>query len=281
MTRTADPLARSAALIDARPHGFAPAVDVQDEGEVDARSMVARISTILSAFGPSDRPLSISEISRRVDLPKSTVSRIVRDLVACRLLERAGRDIRPGMRLFEFGESVERPHDLRRLVLGSMLYLRDSLGLAVQLAVLEHDEVLYLKVVPAHPDGYSPFRSRVARMPAHATAAGKALLAFSAPQVVDRVLSRPMCLVGPHTITEPLLLRRDLAEVVRAGYSTERGESRPGIACVAVPVLDALGNPVLALSVTGPMADVQMDGVVPALQAAGSAVRRRLLRVSR
>lgn len=255
------------------------AVRIEDL-EVDARSMVARISAILTVFGAGDRPLSISEISRRAELPKSTVSRIVRDLVACGMLERIGRDIRPGMRLFEFGESVGRPHDLRRLALGSMLYLRDSLGLAVHLAVLDHDEVLYLKAVPAHPNGYSPFPGRVARMPAHATAAGKALLAFSAPEVVARVVSKPLARVGPRTITQPRILLHDLETVSRSGYSMEREESRPGVACVAVPVADVTGCPVVALSVTGPEADIVLDSVLPALQAAAAAVRRRLLRAS-
>lgn len=243
--------------------------------------MVVRIATILAAFRAGDEPLSVSEIARRTEIPKSTVSRIVRELVECRMLERAGRDIQPGIRLFELGESVERPHDLRRLALGPMLNLRDVLGLTVHLAVLEDDEVLYLSVVPARADGYSPFRSRVARMPAHATAAGKALLAWSAPETVDRVASHPLKRVGPQTITDPDRLVRDLQTARREGYSVERGESRVGATCVAVPVLDAAGDPVVALSVTGRDAEVVLDEVVPVLHAAAAAVQRRILRAAR
>ena len=247
----------------------------------DPRSMVARICAILAAFRPADRALSIAEIARRAELPTSTVSRIVHDLVSSRMLERDGRRVRPGIRLFEFGEAADRPHQLRRASLTPMRNLRDILGLTVHLAMLEHDEVLYIEVLRARKDGYSALPSRVARMPAHATAVGKALLAWSTQEVVDRVVGEPLRPLGPRTITRPARLLEELRATRREGFAIERGESRTGVTCIAVPVLDAAGAPVVALSVMGRDPDVVPALVVPALRAAGEDLRRQLDRVPR
>lgn len=251
------------------------ALEHQQSG-ADARSMVGRISTILDAFSPIDGALSIGELSRRTHLPKSTVSRIVIELVAHRMLERDGRDLRLGMRMFEIGEAVRKPHHLRRVAAVPLASLRRSLDLTSHLAILEWPEVLFLEVLPARQRVFPTFRSRVARMPAHATAVGKAMLAWS-PDFEARTVRTPMTRVTPHTITSPERLHEELVAVRRNGFAVECGESRIGAVCIAAPVLDSLGRPVAALSVTGRDIDVDVNRVAPLVIAAAAAASRGFL----
>lgn len=243
----------------------------------DDTSMVGRVAAILNAYKPRDDELGISELARRSGLPKSTVSRITQDLVEHQFLERAGTGLRLGLRLFELGESATRPRDLRKLALASMSDLRNAVNLTVHLAVLEGNEVVYIEILPAR--GTPPLPSRVGgRMPAYATAVGKALLSRSSPEVIDRVIEGGFVPRGPKTITDAVTLRRELLRIRDAGVAYEREESGPGIACAATVVLSDDGDPVVALSAAGWNRDFDVRRVGLAVQTAAQGLARQIAR---
>ena len=91
--------------------------------------------------------MGITELARRANLPKSTVSRIAANLVDQRLLDRDGDRLYLGVRLFEFGQTVERPRRLRALAHPVMAELRNVTGLSVRLALLEDRDVVLISVV--------------------------------------------------------------------------------------------------------------------------------------
>lgn len=156
----------------------------------DSVSVLDRITAVFEAFGEEDEGLGVSELARRANLPKSTVSRIAADLVGQRFLDREGDKLYLGVRLFELGQTVEQPRRLRHLALPVMTDLRNLTGCTVHLAVLEAADVVVVSLVRGEPA--LPAAGRVGgRMPAHATALGKAILAFSPPDVVARVAAGP------------------------------------------------------------------------------------------
>lgn len=239
--------------------------------------MVARVTAILDAFQPRDDDLGVSELARRTGLPKSTVSRIVQELIDHQFLERSGVGVRLGLRLFELGESATRPRDLRKLALASMSDLRGALNLTVHLAVLERNEVVYLEILRAR--GTPPLPSRVGgRMPAYATGVGKALLAWSDPSVVDDIVAQGLAPVGPKTITDPDRLRRELARIRTSGVAYEREESGSGIACAATAIRTSDGHPVVAMSAAGWSRGFDARRVGLAVQTAAQAVSRQIAR---
>jgi IclR family acetate operon transcriptional repressor len=243
----------------------------------DAESMIGRVAAIFDAFGSGDDALGISEIARRTGLAKSTVSRIVQELTTYKFLERSGSDLQLGLRLFELGESASRPRDLRKIALASMADLRAAVHLTVHLAVLERREVVYIEILPAR--GIPPLPSRVGgRMPAYATAVGKALLAWSDESVVDDVLNQKLVAVGPHTVTDPARLRRELVRVRVNGIAYEHEESAPGVACAATTIRTAAGEPIAALSAAGWVKDVDVKRVGLAVQTAAQTVSRLVAR---
>lgn len=241
----------------------------------DGRSMIARVAAILHAFNHGGATIGISEIGRRTGIPKTTVARIVGELVEHGLLERDGPGVRLGIWMFELGESVPRLHDLRRLALASMADLRARLDLTIHLAVLEGTEVVYVEILRARRT--PPLATRVGgRLPAHTTGVGKALLAWSPESVVEEVLARPLERLAPASITSSESLRRELAQIRLTGVAHDREESRSGISSVATAVLGPDGRPVLAISAAGSTNDVAAGHVEATVREAGRSLSRAL-----
>ncbi|MBE1489336.1 IclR family transcriptional regulator [Plantactinospora soyae] len=236
---------------------------------------VARVSAVLGAFDLRHRELRVSEISRRTGLPKSTTSRLVADLVAYGLLDRTGSALRIGVRLFEFGALAARRRDLRTIALPYLTDLREATGQSVQLAVLAGTDVVHVEMLPGRDAPRMP--SEVGgRLPAHACAAGKALLAFSVDAAVSLVCDRPLRTAGPRTVTAPALLRRQLARVRESGLAYENEESWAGVASVASAVLRADGRPAGAVSVSGASGGLSLRSVGPAVRAVALGISREL-----
>lgn len=238
--------------------------------------MVGRISLILSAFTAQDVSLGVSEIARRSGLPKSSVSRITRELVRIQFLESVQGSLRPGIRLFELGQLAAHPRDLRKLALPSMADVRNATGQTIHLAVLDRTEVVYIEILPGAQGPRLP--SRVGgRLPAHATAVGKALLAFADDEQVTHVLDgSELVRVGPNTITSPTLLRTQLRKVRRDGVAFEWQESGPYVACVAAPVLTHDGQPIAALSVSSRLTNWDEERFKSAVSTAAAALSRTI-----
>lgn len=239
--------------------------------------MVARVGAIFDAFTPEADTLGISELSRRTGLAKSTVSRIVGELVDHQFLERYGDGVRLGLRLFELGESATRPHDLRKIANATMSDLRMAVQLTVHLAVLEGNEVVYVEILPAR--NRPPLPSRVGgRMPAHATSVGKALLAWLDPTTLDALIGDELVKVGPNSITDPARLRRELAKVRADGVAYEREESSPGVACAASAIRAPSGDAIASMSAAGWVRDVDVKRVGLAVKTAALSVSRLVAR---
>ena len=184
----------------------------------DSISVLDRVTAVLEAFG-EDEGLGVSEIARRANLPKSTVSRIVTDLVRERYLDREGNLLHLGLRLFELGQAVERPRRLRRLAHPIMTQLRDLTGETVKLAVLDGSDVVLIASISSR-EGRGSTATAGARTPAEATALGKAILAFSDDGAdLDRDL------------------RRELVEIRRNGIASNVDGA--GAACVASAIIVA------------------------------------------
>src|SRR5918995_1444116 len=112
----------------------------------DSVSVLDGVTAVFEAFGEQDDGLGVSELARRANLPKSTVSRIAADLVAQRFLDRDGDKLYLSVRLFELGQTVEQPRRLRHAALPVMVELRDATGQTVNLAVLEGADVVIITI---------------------------------------------------------------------------------------------------------------------------------------
>ncbi|KQQ94672.1 hypothetical protein ASF62_11460 [Leifsonia sp. Leaf325] len=241
----------------------------------DSVSVLDRVTAVFDAFGDHDEGLGISELARRANLPKSTVSRIAADLVTQRFLDRDGDRLYLGVRLFELAMAVERPRRLRHAALPVMTDLRDVTGHSVQLAVLEDDDVVFVMVMRGGPESKPAVRVGE-RLPARGTALGKAMLAFSPPAVLERLIAgAPEGLDGrvPGDQTE---LRRGLSDIRKSGLAVEKEMPANDRVCVAAPILGLGGVPIAAISVVGSAPGLVPERIGPAVRAAAMALGRRL-----
>ena len=124
------------------------------------------------------------------------------------------------------------------------------------------------------------------RLPTHATALGKALLAFSSPEMVDRIIADGLERYTQNTLTDPERLRQSLASIRLTRVAVSRWELEPEVSAVAAPVFGSGGMAVAALELTVPdlRSDLQTASSVLTVAARGLSrelaadTPRRLLR---
>jgi IclR family acetate operon transcriptional repressor len=235
---------------------------------------VARVGLLLSAYGPDDCSLGVSELARRTGLAKSTVHRLAQELAAKGLLDRDGPGLRLGLRLFELGQLVPMQRTLREAAMPYMADLREVLRQTVSLAILEGHEVVYVEILRSASGPALP--SRVGgRLPAHATGVGKVILAHSPREVVDAVFSQPLERLSARTITSRRVLGGELEKIRSCGTGFDREESGNGIVCSASPVFGPDGI-LGALSVSGWSGRLDLRRAAPAVQTAAVSLSRNL-----
>ena len=239
-----------------------------------AVTVLDRITAVFDAFGEHDEGLGVSELARHANLPKSSISRIAGELVEQGLLDREGDTFYLGARLFEFGQTVERPRRLRHFAYPVMAGLRDLTSQSVQLAVLDGTDVVFLAIARSEP-AIRPHARIGGRLPAHATAVGKAIMAFSPSELVEEVVQGGLAPRTPHTITASDSLVRELLQIRGAGVATEREECVIGRSCMASPVLAPGGEPFAAISVAGSSSDIGGEHLAAAVRAAAATLSHR------
>lgn len=213
-------------------------------------SMVERVTLIMDVFEGRTARLSLEEVARSTQLPRSTAHRILDQLVRLRWLEHTGLGYGLGRRALGLGGGDGAYSRIREAAASRLHHLQIKTGLVVHLAVLDGAEVHYLDKVGGRFAAAVP--SRVGgRAPAHSTALGKAMLAWLEPEDVEARAAGLTGRLTRRTIADLGTLHQELNRVRRRhGLAFERGECFPDIACVAAAVRGPEG-PVAAISLVG------------------------------
>ena len=122
-------------------------------------SVVRRLAAILDAFRARDVYLGVNEIARRTELPKSTVSRLVKEMQEAGFLERKDEKVGLGLQMFEWGERASRRRSVREVALPFMADLREATRQTIHLAVLDGTEVVYVEILHREDAPRLPSRS--------------------------------------------------------------------------------------------------------------------------
>ncbi|MHB8619119.1 MAG: IclR family transcriptional regulator [Chloroflexota bacterium] len=215
-----------------------------------------RVLEILALFSDEQPWLRVTDVSAKIGVSDSTASRLLARLDANGFVERDGRTgfYGVGRRILSLAGVAMNHSELRRAGLEEMHRLVHTLGLGANLAVIRDDALFYV----ANMDGrlaprYYTLLGR--HYPLHATALGKALLAWLDAEEVER-LHRPggdgqLTRYTANTIATLGALQAELVGVRRLGYSTEVEELAMGRACVAAPIRGAGGAVIAAASISG------------------------------
>lgn len=203
-------------------------------GNEPGRTVTSKILAILGVFENTRRSLSLTEVSEMSGVPLSTTHRLVGELVEWGFLSRGpnGR-IQLGIRLWAIAQNAGR--QLRETARPLVQDLFSLTGETSQLAVRDGNSALYIDRV--YGTKRVPRASRVGgRLPLHATAVGKVILAFEEDWVRDAYLMRDLEQPTQHTHTNAHRLADELARIAEQGYATTLEEMRLGSCSIAVPV---------------------------------------------
>jgi DNA-binding IclR family transcriptional regulator len=238
--------------------------------------VVARALGLLEAFDEVHVRLSLTELSRRSGTPVSSTARLASQMLAWGALERdeQGRYC-VGLRLYEVGSLCPRSHDLREVALPFMGDLAEATRQHVLLAVREANVALLVERLSGHHA--MPVLYRVGgRLPLHSTAVGLVLLAFAPEDVQAEVLAQRLSHEPEKVAVTPRSLRRSLADARRERAVVLRRRVPQPTMAVAVPITDAAGRVVAALSLVVPDHTTDPWRLVPALRTTAAAISRGL-----
>jgi len=210
-----------------------------------------RAFNVLALLAEEPRGLSLAELGRRSDIPKSTLFRILTTLQKhrCVVWSDEQRGYRLGARLLELGTSYLDQADLYHVAARPMETLAEECHETVFLGKLEGGQVIYLRRMES-PRSITVVKKLGQRVPAHCTATGVAMLAFLPEAEVDTILDEHgMPSFNEATLTDRDALKQRLAHVRSRGYAIVDGEYNQELLCVSAPVFDHTRRPCASLTV--------------------------------
>ncbi len=206
--------------------------------------------------------LGTNEIARRTGMTPSTVSRQLGTLAASGLVERvatSGR-YRLGLRIVHLANALLARLDVREVARPHLVALVEATGETATLSVPGDQDAITVDFVPG--SHHVQPASRLGRPSiAHATSAGKVMLAFSGRELPDA----PLRAYTPSTITDPQALASEIARVRERGYATAVGEREPDLAAVAAPIRSSRGELEAVVALQGPSSRFDAKAIKAAL----------------
>lgn len=213
---------------------------------------VERTLRILEAVAERG-PQTNSELSRRLEIPKSSASYILRTLEQRGYLRRESSTgkYRLGLKALSFTHGALAGLDIREIALPLLRQLVERSHLTAHLAILDHGEAVYIEKVEA--PGFVKMDTWVGRrLQVNSTAVGKTLLAWLPQSEVEAIIKQHgLRKQTAKTITTHAAFLRELERVRARGYAVDDEENSLGVRCVAAPVFDNLGLVVASVGVSG------------------------------
>jgi IclR family acetate operon transcriptional repressor len=243
-------------------------------GKGESRETVQSLSRalgLLKALAAHDEGLGLSEVAKQVGLAVSTTHRLLTTLQQesfVRFDEQRGVWT-VGVQAYVVGSAFLRARDLTAIARPIMRRLMEEQGETVNLAVEDSGEAIYVAQVEsrqmmraiARPGG---------RAMMHASGVGKALLAAMASPDFERIIAENgLPAETDKTLRTPATLRAELDAIRRRGFAIDDEENAVGLRCVAAPIYDEDGQPIAAISLSGPKARIT-DAMIDTL---GRAIR--------
>ncbi len=228
-----------------------------------ASRTINRICDLLNSFSENEPVLSLTQISQRIDLPKSTTYRFLEALESQGMLYREpnGRGFRLGYQLIHWGTLSQASINLRNLALPVLHQLSEETGESAILSVRLGYAGIWIEMIESrHPVRLA---MRVGQhLHLHAGASSKVLWAFLPPAQTEDILAhielKPLC---KNTITDPAVLRQELENIRACGYAVSFEETDPGAMGVAAPVFDHTGRPAAGIGIAAPVNRVPPERV--------------------
>jgi DNA-binding IclR family transcriptional regulator len=221
---------------------------------------VLRAIRILESFN-NEEGMTLTQIGKRLGLPKSSVHNILSTLVAERILEKDsdGPRYHLGLKLFELGDKARSNLEVRKRATPFLKILNNQLDETVHLTVLEEGEVLYIECFES-TKRLRTYSVIGVRAPLHCTSVGKAILAFLPKEEIEKIiLKKGLQKFTENTIVNTEKLLKELEGIRKRGYAVDNMEHEEHVRCIGAPVFNYEGRVFASISVSGPSQRVTFD----------------------
>lgn len=224
--------------------------------------VVHRTLRVLEALTFAPTALSLTDVSRQVNLHRSTTLRILRTLA-----EDGYTVFHPKTRTWTVGPALLRLHaqaqiqtDVRNVAVPFMRALCDEVNETVQLATIVEDEVSYLEKIEPPRQAVRVLSEVGGRRPLYCTGLGKCLMSGLDDHELEALVNRiELTPYTENTIVDRKTLLHEVRKIRHIGYSLDQREYNRAVVCVAAPIRDASGEIIAALSVSAIGLDPDSD----------------------
>lgn len=224
---------------------------------------VRKALEILCSFTVATPLWTLTEVSEKLKIPKSTALNLLRTLESFGLLtkDRHTKRYQLGPKVYQLNPLLELQSWLVARATPHIARLAEETGETIKLGVLSNRQVLVLSAVESkfvlHTRG-----DQGCLAPLHCTSIGKALLASLTGAELDEILKRGhLSRCTDHTITQRSRLEEDLAKIRQIGYSVDNEENEVGVRCIGATVSAPGGYPLAAISISGPSNRITPDAI--------------------
>jgi IclR family pca regulon transcriptional regulator len=240
--------------------------------EVNQRQFVqslARGVIVLAKVCRSQTPLSLSELAKKSDLSIGAIQRLTYTLENIGLLERDRhtKRFRPGPRMISLALAVTGNLELKKVAHPFLKALSDEIGEVVGLGALEGDSIILMDIIHTQQPRQllNINRNIGADIPPHATATGKAILAFLPDSRVEEILgSRGLPKFTTNTISSIKSFKKELEQVRAQGFATAFDENVYGLTTIGAPVRNCDGDVNAAMIIMIPSMKISREKFISA-----------------
>lgn len=216
---------------------------------------VIKALRILELFDPVNNELSLTQISKQLNFPKSTLLNFMRTLEGEGYICRSpiSQNYRLGIKFMKLGYNMRSTLSIIHYAIPCMEDLCEQTKGNIYLTTHVDGMVLYLEGIYSNRRT-TKYSIAGKTLPMHVTAAGKAMLSYMPPKQVDAIIDKhPLTASTRNTITDKDTLCHEIEHFRELGYAMDNEEETLGVRCLSMAIRDPEGYPVGALSISGPV----------------------------
>ena len=199
-----------------------------------------------------DKPVwGITDISRELQLPKSTVSRLVGDLISEGYLQKVGSKYRLGLSVLSLAGVNMSNLEIHREAFEPLKLLVSKIDESAHISMLEGIHLIYLLKVESKQR--IRLLSHVGQhRPPSCSSSGKLLLAYQPREIIDAVIKNGLPKRGPNSVTDPDQLLTEIKTIKQTGYCVCIDEMHDDVVSIAAPIRDYTGRVTASISIAAP-----------------------------
>ena len=247
-----------------------------EEGTTSIKKSLA----VLTCFDEENPALTLTDISKKLEIPLPTMSRIINALLEEGFLDKGIKDknYRLGIKCYQLGVIAQKSGAIRRVAYGYMANLRDRFNETANLYVRDGK----YRVVYDQAESFHYLKRSVSigeKFPLYAGAAGRCFMAYMAESDVERIILEELQRITENTIVDPEIIHARLQAIRENRYEVSAEEREEGISCVAAPIFTAPHQVEVVLVLTGPsfrFTKETVEAMIPAIKTAAESISAQL-----